>query len=75
MGCCHYLSHINQIRFRLTAVSGTWKYDDLRLNMSNSGIRRTTVCHMFCRMTNMAAWEFFLQDSGVSESYPQDDGV
>jgi len=26
-------------------------------------------------MTKMAAWEFFLQDGGVSESYPQDGGV
>ena len=51
-------------------VSGTWKYDDPRLKMSHEGaIPRTTVCHMFCRMTKMAAWEFFLQDGGVSESF------
>ena len=24
----------------------------------------TTVCHMFCRMTKMAAWENCLQDGG-----------
>ena len=32
-------------------------------------VPRTTVCHMFCRMTKMAAWEFCLQDGGVSESF------
>ena len=46
-----------------TGVSGTWKYDDPRLKMSHEGVR-TTVCHMFCRMTKMAAWEICLQDGG-----------
>jgi len=31
--------------------------------------------HMFCRMTKMAAWELFLQDGGVSKSYPWDGGM
>jgi len=38
----------------MTHASGTWKYDDPRLKMSHSGA---------------AAWEFCLQDGGVSESF------
>ena len=39
------------------------EWDDPRLKMSHEGVR-TTVCHMFCRMTKMAAWEICLQDGG-----------
>ena len=35
----------------------------------NFHVPRTTVCHMFCHMTKMVAWEFFVQDGGVSESF------
>ena len=35
----------------------------------NFHVSRTTVCHMFCRMTKMAAWELCLQDGGISEGF------
>ena len=28
-----------------------------------------TVCHLFCHMTKMAAWKFFLQNGGISEGF------
>jgi len=54
-----------------TVVSATWKYDDPRLNMSHEGdmfnrgssyfhVARTTVCHMFCRLTNYKNLELYV---------------
>ena len=58
-----------------TVVSATWKYDDPRLNMSHEGAARmlhvqprvvifhvalTTVCHMFCRLTNYKNLELYV---------------
>ena len=28
-----------------------------------------TVCHLFCHMTKMAAWKFFLQNGSISEGF------
>ena len=48
-----------------TVVSATWKYDDPRLNMFNRGssyfhVARTTVCHMFCRLTDYKNLELYV---------------
>ena len=62
----HDLVTINRWR---TVVSGTWKYDDPSLNMSHEGaargssyfhVPRTTVCHMFCRLTNYKNGELYV---------------
>jgi len=53
--CCSFTFN----RWR-TVVSATWKYDDPRLNMSHEGaLARTTVCHMFCRLTNYKNLELY----------------
>ena len=46
-----------------TVVSGAWKYDDPRLKC------HTRAHEVFCRLTKMVTWEFFLQDGGVSEGF------
>ena len=58
-----------------TVVSGTWKYDDPRLNMSHEGAAYfpwTTVRHMFCRLTNYKNLEIIRKLKSYSPLYLHD---